>query len=128
MNLIDKHIKWIMLVSGALTCSMVLTVIAPQMALNMMFGATLDGPLAQIMVRSWGVLVTMTGALLIYGAYQPGSRSLALILATVSKIGFAGLIFVYGQAFLAKASLTIVIDLVMAALFVLYLLGSRPAR
>jgi len=128
VNLIDKHIKWIMLVSGALTCSMVLTVIAPQMALNMMFGATLDGPLAQIMVRSWGVLVTMTGALLIYGAYQPGSRSLALILATVSKIGFAGLIFVYGQAFLAKASLTIVIDLVMAALFVLYLLGSRPAR
>jgi len=117
-----------MLVSGALTCSMVLTVIAPQMALNMMFGATLDGPLAQIMVRSWGVLVTMTGALLIYGAYQPGSRSLALILATVSKIGFVGLIFVYGQAFLAKASLTIVIDLVMAALFVLYLLGSRPAR
>jgi len=128
VNLIDKHIKWIMLVSGALTCSMVLTVIAPQMALNMMFGATLDGPLAQIMVRSWGVLVTMTGALLIYGAHQPGSRSLALILATVSKIGFVGLIFVYGQAFLAKASLTIIIDLAMAALFVLYLLGSRPAR
>ena len=34
MRLSDTHIKWIMLVSGALTCTMIYAFIAPQAALS----------------------------------------------------------------------------------------------
>ena len=125
MNWLTRQIERIMLVSGILTCSMLMAVFAPELALKTMFGASLDGPLAQIMVRSWGVLVALTGALLIYGAYKPSSRALVLIVATVSKLCFVGLILIYGQIYLDKAMLTIVIDLLIAMLFLLYLLGTR---
>ena len=65
MNFIAAYIKWIMLVSGALTCTMVYAAIAPQAALRATFGETLQGPLAEIVVRNWGALITLMGAMLI---------------------------------------------------------------
>ena len=58
MNWIVTRIKWIMLVSGALTCTMIYAAIAPQAALRSTFGETLEGPLAEIIVRNWAVLIT----------------------------------------------------------------------
>ena len=57
MNWIVAKIKWIMLVSGVLTCTMIFAAIAPQAALRSTFGATLEGPLAEIVVRNWGALI-----------------------------------------------------------------------
>ena len=59
MSFIVDKIKWIMLVSGALTCTMIYAAIAPQAALQGTFGETLAGPLAEIVVRNWGVLITV---------------------------------------------------------------------
>ena len=67
MRLSDTHIKWIMLVSGALTCTMIYAFIAPQAALTSTFGAALEGPVANVVVRNWGALITLVGAMLIYG-------------------------------------------------------------
>ena len=53
MRLSDTHIKWIMLVSGALTCTMAYAFIAPQAALMSTFGAALEGPVANVVVRNW---------------------------------------------------------------------------
>ena len=61
MSLVAANIKWIMLVSGALTCTMVYAAIAPQAALRSTFGETLEGPLADIVVRNWGALITLVG-------------------------------------------------------------------
>jgi hypothetical protein len=36
---------------------------APQLALQRTFGAELEGPLADVVVRSWGILVTLIGAM-----------------------------------------------------------------
>ena len=44
-----------------------------------MFGATLEGPLAEIVVRNWGILIALIGGMLIYGAFEPYSRRLVLI-------------------------------------------------
>jgi hypothetical protein len=52
MGWIVANIKWIMLVAGVLTCSMLYAAIAPQAALLSTFGVTLEGPLAEIIVRS----------------------------------------------------------------------------
>ena len=116
MNLITQHMKWIMLVSGVLTCTMLYAVIDPQGALRSTFGTTLEGPLANIVVRNWGALITLVGALLIYGAFRPASRPLVLTVAVVSKLIFITLVLVYGQAYLGQAGSVIVFDVVAVLL------------
>ena len=65
MNWIVVGMKWIMLVSGVLTCTMFYAAIAPQAALRSTFGDELEGPVAEIVVRNWGVLITLMGGMLI---------------------------------------------------------------
>lgn len=125
MQWIAKALKWIMLVSGVLTCTMLYAAIDPQGALRQTFGTTLEGPLANIVVRNWGVLITLVGALLIYGAYRPASRPLVLTVAIVSKLAFIGLVLVYGQAYLGTAGLAIGFDLVVVGLFIVALVQMR---
>ena len=121
MNWVVARIRGIMLVSGALTCSMISAAIAPQAALRMTFGEALQGPLAEILVRSWGALVALVGAGLIYGAYDAGSRRLILAMAALGKLFFIGLVLAYGRRYLPQASLVIVSDTVMSVLFIAYL-------
>jgi hypothetical protein len=129
MNFVAANIKWIMLLSGALTCTMVYAAIAPQAALRSTFGETLEGPLADIVVRNWGALITLMGAMLIYGAFNPLVRSFALTVAGASKLVFIALVLSYGGRYLGQqAGIAIAIDLVWVVLFALYLLGARTAR
>lgn len=124
MNSIVANMKWIMIVSGVLTCTMIYAAIAPQAALQSTFGESLEGPLAEIVVRNWGVLITLIGAMLIYGAYRPASRTLILIVASVSKLAFIGLVLTYGAEYLGQqAGFAILLDVVAIALFAVYLLG-----
>ena len=123
----NTAIKWIMLASGVLTLTMLYAAIAPHAAMRSTFGATLDGALAEIVVRNWGLLIGLVGAMLIYGAYHPAVRSLVLVVAGVSKLAFIALVLVYGRQYLATAAVSIGIDGVMVGLFIAYLLGSRRA-
>lgn len=126
MGWIVANIKWIMLVAGVLTCSMLYAAIAPQAALLSTFGVTLEGPLAEIIVRSWGLLIALVGGMLIYGAFNPPTRALVLVAACVSKLSFIGLILAYGRDFLGhQAGLDIAVDALMIGLFVSYLIGVR---
>jgi hypothetical protein len=128
MLLSDTHIKWIMLVSGALTCTMIYAFIAPQAALTSTFGAALEGPVANVVVRNWGALITLVGAMLIYGALHPPVRSFVLVIAAASKLVFIGLVLSHGAAFLGyQAGIAIAIDSVWVLLFAWYLLTSRRA-
>jgi hypothetical protein len=129
MSFVAGNIKWIMLMSGALTCTMVYAVIAPQAALRSTFGETLEGPLAEIVVRNWGALITLVGTMLIYGAFNPQIRSLALTVAGASKLVFIALVLSHGGRYLGhQAGIAIAIDLVWVALFACYLLGARPTE
>jgi hypothetical protein len=65
MNWIVGNIKWIMLVSGLLTCTMLYGAVAPKAALRSTFGEALEGPVADIVVRNWGALIGLVGAMLI---------------------------------------------------------------
>jgi hypothetical protein len=129
MSFVAGNIKWIMLMSGALTCTMVYAVVAPQAALRSTFGETLEGPLAEIVVRNWGALITLVGTMLIYGAFNPQVRSLALTVAGASKLVFIALVLSHGGRYLGhQAGIAIAIDLVWVALFACYLLGVRPTE
>ena len=128
VKLIAKNIKWIMLVSGVLTSTLLLAAIAPDSALRMIFGETLEGPLSDIIVRNWGVLVGLVGMLLIYGAFNEHVRKLVLVLATTSKVAFVGLILAFGCNYLSKVGTSIAIDTLFIVLFVVYLLGEMNTQ
>ena len=122
-------IKWVMLVSGALTCTMVYAAIAPREALRATFGEAPEGPVAEILARNWGVLVTLVGASLIYGAFHPPARRLALMVALASKATFIALVLSHGGRFLGyQAGVAVVVDAVWVVLFAWYLASVRPAR
>ena len=126
MNWIVASIKWLMLVSGVLTCTMFYAAVAPEAALTSNFGETLEGPVAEIVVRNWGALIGLVGAMLIYGAYRPASRSLTLVVAAVSKLTFVGLVLLYGRQYLShQVGIAITVDSVWVLLFLGYFLGRR---
>lgn len=54
-------------------------------------------------------------------------RPLILTLAAVSKLIFITLVLVYGQAYLGKAGVAVVFDLVVVALYAAYLVQTRRA-
>ncbi len=126
MNWIVANIKPIMLVSGTLTFTMIFAALSPQAALTSSFGETLDGPLADLIVRNWGALIALVGGMLIYGAFHPPSRPMALSVAALSKLTFIGLVLSNGQRFLGhQAGLAVVVDSLMVAVFVVYLVRTR---
>ncbi|MBD1208039.1 MAG: hypothetical protein H9535_06405 [Ignavibacteria bacterium] len=129
MNWIIANIKWIMLVSGVLTCTMIFPALAPQAALLATFGATLpEHPLTEIVVRNWGALITLVGAMLIYGAYNPINRSFILAVAGMSKVIFIGLVLVFGSQYLDKAGIAVVFDSIVVVLYFVYLMGVRQKQ
>ena len=126
MSWIVRNIRWIMVTSGALTSTMIYAAIAPQAALQSTFGAALEGPHAEIVVRNWGALIALVGAMLLYGAFNQPVRRLTLAVAGASKAVFIGLVLAHGALFLGhQAGIAIAVDAVMIALFAAYLVVTR---
>jgi hypothetical protein len=128
MDFIIKNVKWVMLVSGALTFTMFYGLFAPQAALESMFGVSFSGTLETIIVRSWCALVGLMGAILIYGALDEKSRVFFISVATASKVIFVSLVMFYGQEFLGKVGPAIAMDCIMIALAALFLVALRVKR
>ncbi len=130
MNFIVKNIKWVMLASGILTLSMFYGLFAPQAAVENTFGASIDGQLAMLIVRSWCALVGLMGAMLVYGALNEKHRVFAISIASLSKATFVTLVILYGSEYLAKAAPAIILDSVVVLLAAIYLSSvhlGRPA-
>jgi hypothetical protein len=126
MSWIVANIHRIMILSGVLTMTMVYAAIAPEAALRSTFGESVEGPVADVVVRNWGALIALMGAMLIYGARNPSVRSLALIVAGASKAIFGGLVLSHGGRFLGyQAGVAVVVDLLWVAVFASYLLAVR---
>jgi len=121
LNIIFTNIKWIMLIAGLLTCSMIIAVFTPHTVLINMFGESLAEPLAQMIVRSWGFLIFLIGTLLIYGAFKPVYRNLAIVMASISKIFFILLIVKFGAQYIDKSLSIIILDSIIVVIFLSYL-------
>jgi hypothetical protein len=128
MNWLVRSMKWIMLVTGVLTASIFYYAIAPNAALTADFGHGLDGPLAELIVRNWGVLVGLVGLMLIYGAFVPPARRLVLSVAALSKAAFVLLLITVGSVYLTqRIRFAVVVDGLEVVLFTAYLLTTRHA-
>jgi hypothetical protein len=125
MKSIDWYVKWIMLVSGVLTATMFYGVFAPQAALESMFGASFNGVLQGVVVRSWSALVGLMGLVLISGFLNPAVRRYSMTIAATSKLVFVTLVVLYGQAFFEQLAAAIVMDVMVIVVAVLYWFAPR---
>lgn len=129
MKFFLANFKWVMLISGLLTCTMFLGLIAPQSQMTSNFGTSMEGPLAEIIVRNWSALIGLMGIMLIYGAFVPAVRRYSLVIAGTSKIIFIGLVLSWGKSYLEfGAGTAVVADSFMIVLFSVYLLFSRSSN
>jgi len=122
VNIIITNIKWIMVIAGLLTCSMIFAVFAPQAALISMFGEALTEPLAQVVVRSWGFLIFLMGVLLIYGAFEPVYRNLCLVIVSLSKVAFIAILLIFGDQYIGTSAVSLILDSILITLFTYYLI------
>ena len=128
MKWIIAKFKWIMLVTGVLTASIFYYAIAPNAALRADFGQGLEGPLAELIVRNWGVLVGLVGLMLVYGAFVPPARRLVLSVAAISKAAFVTLLLTVGRDYVGqRIGIALWVDSFEALLFTAYLLSTRHA-
>jgi len=122
----ERLIKPVMIVSGVLTSTMVYAAISPRAMLQSTYGETLEGPLADLIVRNWGALIFMVGGMLIYGAFNAAARPMALVVGGASKVVYISLVLAQGSRFLsAQATTTIVVDALMVLIFAAYLTIGR---
>lgn len=121
--------KWVMLVAGVLTCTMIYAALTPEAALAGMYGEAIAlTDLSEIIVRNWSVLITLVGAMLIYGAFHPPVRGLVLTVAIVSKLAFIGLTLWLGARFLKQqVGVALAVDAVMVVLFAVFLFAPKKA-
>jgi len=123
---IVHRMRWVMLISGVLTATMIQAAIAPDAALESNFGETVSSPVAFLVVRNWGALIALVGGMLIYGAFNPLHRPLVLVVAGVSKVIFIALVLSEGTRYLSyNAGVAIAIDSLMVLLFAWYLIAAR---
>jgi hypothetical protein len=96
--------------------------ISPQASLQSNFGQTIDGPLAEMIVRNWGALIGLMGIMLICGAFIESVRRFVLVIAGSSKLIFILLVLSSNETYMDFGARTAVIaDSIMVGLFVTYL-------
>ena len=81
---------------------------------------------ADVVVRNWGGLIALMGAMLIFAARKPAVRPLALTVAGASKAIFIALVLSHGGRFLShQAGIAVIVDLAWVVVFAAYLLAVR---
>lgn len=124
--MVNKIFAGLMVASGLLTLTMLYAAFAPVAAVQTFFGETPEGAFASVVVPNWGILIGLMGALLIYGAFKPSARKLALIVAGASKVAFVGLILAQGDRYMSGLGTAVIIDSVMIVLFAAYVILGKP--
>ena len=120
--MLAAHIELILLITGLATAGALALFLAPVTMMNMLFGQAPADALSLLIVRHWGLLVGLVGALLVYAAYHPEIRVPTLIVAIVEKAAFAlGMLI---SPFRRRPSVLVMAlaDAGMAAVYLIYLI------
>jgi hypothetical protein len=115
---IATHAGAILVITGAITAAAAAVTLAPDAALDLIFGARSVDSLTRLIARHWGLLVGLIGALLIYAAYHPDVRVPIMVAAIAEKLAIGALIFAspFRKARLALA--VAIVDPVIAVIYV----------
>ena len=117
MTWVVENIQAILVVCGLVTATMLQFTLMPRRAARSFFGETVDGPMAEVAVRGWGLLIALTGGMMLWAAFHPETRTLAISVTLISKVFYMGQLMTKGGRFLkGMAGVSVLLDLVMAAL------------
>jgi len=121
--MISAHIDLILLLSGLITSSLIIQVVAPRYALKAFYGQTVDSEISLFLARAGGLPIATIGALMIWASFNDAIQLPIIISALISKALFITLIVFNWKVTGKGYALTIVIDSIVILLLSLYLLG-----
>jgi hypothetical protein len=121
--MIGAHIELILIVTGALTATALVQLIAPALVLSMVFGEAPTDEVGLAIARHWGLLIFLVGALLVYSAFHPSVRAPAMVIAVIEKAALG--LGVYGTSLRTRPSAAVIAggDSLIALIYILYLAG-----
>ena len=121
--MIAARIELILIVTGAVTATMLSQFLAPSPVLRWIYGEAPTDKVSVALARHWGLLIFCVGALLIYAAFNPPVRAPILVFAVIEKVGLG--VCVLGTSLRRQGIVARLAggDLLMALVYVLYLLG-----
>lgn len=123
---IEKNISWILIVCGALTCSMLLMAIAPHFAARLFFGEEITAVAGLLLARSWGAMVFAQGLLLAYTAWHGQGRAQILLFSMAGKSCFFGLVVADWAQFHDRPGMIMAFaDFAMVLIFAWYLIDGK---
>jgi uncharacterized protein YacL len=122
MGWIVEHFHIVLIVCGLATLTMLQFAIRPTQALKSTYGETLEGPLADVVVRTWGLLIGLFGGMLLWSAFHPETRTLVVVVAVITKLAYPALLLVHRDRLMKGfATVTVVVDLIMVVPLVAWL-------
>lgn len=124
MSWIAENIRWILIVSGLATSSMLAMAVAPRFAVRYVFGEEASGAVSDVMARTWGAMIFASGAALVYAAFDEAVRVPVMVLAIIGKGAFSASVLMSNLR-RQRAFTMALADLVMVTLFAWYLAATR---
>jgi galactitol-specific phosphotransferase system IIB component len=121
---IAANIRWILIVCGVATSSMLAMAVAPRFTVRYVFGEQASGAVSDVMARTWGVMIFASGAALIYAAFDGSIRLPVIVLAIIGKGAFSASVL-STRLRRQRAFAMALADLAMVALFAWYLAAIR---
>jgi hypothetical protein len=124
--MITEHIQLIMVIIGLMTMGSLVFFLAPGVLGKRLLGITEISPGLILLTRHWAFLVSLVGAFLVYAAFDPPCRFPALLMASLEKITFAGLVFLGPFKNFWPAQLAALGDGLLALICLACLVGLLP--
>jgi hypothetical protein len=121
--MLTNQIESILLITGLATAGAIVLSFAPVRLSKAIFGRPPADALGILIVRHWGLLIALVGALIVYSAYHAEARTPILIVAIAEKAAFA--LGVSLSPFRRRPAVLVMAlaDAGMSAVYLLYLSG-----
>jgi len=125
LNALFENFHWVLYVCGVLTATMFLQAISPVAVMERTYGSAPTDPNGLMLARHWGLMVGLSGLLLIGAGMFPEIRSAVLWFAIIGKGGYAYMILRRFEELQGKpAIMNAMVDVIMILLFIAYLAGT----
>jgi hypothetical protein len=121
--MLAAHIELILLITGLATAGGLVVFLAPAVMMRMLFGQAPCDAASVFIVRHWGLLVCLVGALLVYAAYHAEVRAPTLIVAIVEKAAIVLGLSISPLRSRPAVLVMVLADGGMAAVYLMYLIG-----
>lgn len=121
--MLSAQIELILWITGLATAGALVLFLAPVTMMKLLFGQAPSDARSLLIVRHWGLLICLVGALLIYAAYHVEVRVPTLMVAIVEKAVFALGVFISPFRRRRAVLVMALADAGMAAVYLMYLAG-----